>query len=263
MPAELDFDAKIQRFAELLAATPKIAALTGAGISTESGIPDFRSSTGIYQTTSEAVFSIDFFNENPGEFYRIFGPFYAQTVAAAPNAGHVALADLERKLGKRVEIVTQNIDALHAAAGSTSVWEIHGTLRTSSCVACERSFERPVFDADVAAGRVPRCPECGGVLKPDVTFFGEALPERALAGAQRAMWETRLLLVLGTSLQVYPAAGLPRECDADVPFVVVNRTPTPLDRFATLVFRESLGDVLPQAVERAATLLQERSENAS
>ncbi len=259
MPAELDFDAKIQRFAELLAASPKIAALTGAGISTESGIPDFRSSTGIYQTTSEAVFSIDFFNENPGEFYRIFGPFYAQTVAAAPNAGHVALADLER-LGKRVEIVTQNIDALHTAAGSTSVWEIHGTLRTSSCVACERSFEPSVFGAPVAAGEVPRCPECGGVLKPDVTFFGEALPERALAGAQRAMWETRLLLVLGTSLQVYPAAGLPRECDADVPFVVVNRTPTPLDRFATLVFRESLGDVLPKAVERAATLVKERSQ---
>lgn len=262
MPAELDFDAKIQRFAELLAASPKIAALTGAGISTESGIPDFRSSTGIYQTTSEAVFSIDFFNENPGEFYRIFGPFYAQTVAAAPNAGHVALADLER-LGKRVEIVTQNIDALHSAAGSSSVWEIHGTLRTSSCVACERSFEPSVFGAVVAAGQIPRCPECGGVLKPDVTFFGESLPERALAGAQRAMWETRLLLVLGTSLQVYPAAGLPRDCDADVPFVVVNRTPTPLDRFATLVFRESLGDVLPKAVERAATLLQERFENAS
>lgn len=261
MPAELDFDAKIQRFAELLAAAPKIAALTGAGISTESGIPDFRSSTGIYQTTSEAVFSIDFFNENPGEFYRIFGPFYAQTVAAAPNAGHVALADLER-LGKRVEIVTQNIDALHSAAGSSSVWEIHGTLRTSNCVACERSFEPSVFGAVVAAGQIPRCPECGGVLKPDVTFFGEALPERALAGAQRAMWETRLLLVLGTSLQVYPAAGLPRECDADVPFVVVNRTPTPLDRFATLVFRESIGDVLPKAVERAATLLKERSENA-
>jgi NAD-dependent deacetylase len=262
MTAELDFDAKIQRFAELLAATPKIAALTGAGISTESGIPDFRSSTGIYQTTSEAVFSIDFFNENPGEFYRIFGPFYAQTVAAAPNAGHVALADLER-LGKRVEIVTQNIDALHSAAGSSSVWEIHGTLRSSSCVDCERTFEPAVFGATVASGKVPRCPECGGVLKPDVTFFSEALPERALRGAQLAMWETRLLLVLGTSLQVYPAAGLPRECDADVPFVVVNRTPTPLDRFATLVFRESIGDVLPKAVERAATLLKERSENAS
>ncbi len=257
MPAELDFNAKIQLFAELLAEAPKIAALTGAGMSTESGIPDFRSSTGIYQTTSEAVFSIDFFNENPGEFYRIFGPFYAQTVAAAPNAGHVALADLER-LGKRVEIVTQNIDALHSAAGSSSVWEIHGTLRTSSCVACERTFEPSVFGATVAAGQIPRCPECGGVLKPDITFYGEALPERALRSAQRTMWETRLLLVLGTSLQVYPAAGLPRECDADVPFVVVNRTPTPLDRFARLVFRESIGDVLPLAVERAALLLQER-----
>lgn len=262
MPAELDFDAKIQRFAELLAASPKIAALTGAGISTESGIPDFRSSSGIYQTTPETVFSIDFFNENPGEFYRIFGPFYAQTVAAAPNAGHVALADLER-LGKQVEIVTQNIDALHSAAGSSSVWQIHGTLRTSSCVACERTFEPSVFGATVATGQIPRCPECGGVLKPDITFYGEALPERALRRAQRAMWETRLLLVLGTSLQVYPAAGLPRECDSDVPFVVVNRTPTPLDRFAKLVFRESIGDVLPKAVERVATLLKERSENAS
>lgn len=259
MTAELDFDAKIQRFAELLAASPKIAALTGAGISTESGIPDFRSSTGIYQTTSEAVFSIDFFRENPGEFYRIFGPFYAETVAAKPNAGHIALADLAGKLGKQVEIVTQNIDALHTAAGSPFVWEIHGTLRTSSCVDCERTFERSVFEPDVVASRIPRCPECGGVLKPDITFFGETLPERALRGAQLAMWETRLLLVLGTSLQVYPAAGLPNECDSDVPFVVVNRTPTPLDRFATLVFRESIGDVLPLAVERAATLLQDRA----
>lgn len=259
MSDELDFDAKIQRFAELLAAAPKIAALTGAGISTESGIPDFRSPTGVFQTTSETLFSIDFFRENPGEFYRIFGPFYERTVAAAPNAGHVALVDLERKLGKSVDIVTQNIDALHSAAGSSSVWEIHGTLRTASCVDCERSFERPVFDADVAAGRVPRCPDCGGVLKPDVVFFGEALPERALAGAQRAMWTTRLLLVLGTSLQVYPAAGLPRECDSDVPFVVVNRTPTPLDRFATLVFRESLGDVLSKAVEQAAPLVKNAS----
>lgn len=247
---EPEFEEKIDELTALLIAAPRIAFLTGAGISTESGIPDFRSSTGIYRTTSEKIFDVEFFRENPAEFYSFFAPFYRETTAARPNAGHRAIAELEKRCGKKVCVVTQNIDGLHSAAGSTNVAEIHGTLRTASCSTCETRYDRAFFDADVAAGRVPKCEKCGGFLKPDVTFFGEPLPEREFAAARRAMWETRLLVVLGTSLQVYPAAGLPRDCDSDVPFVVVNKTPTPLDRTARLVFYDSIGNVLPKAVER-------------
>lgn len=233
--------------AKCFTAARKIAFLTGAGASTESGIPDFRSSTGIYNTTSEEIFSIDFFNADPERFYSFFADFYRGIVEARPNAGHLAIAELERRCGKSVEVVTQNIDGLHGLAGSTKVREIHGTLRTATCQTCERSYDESRFSADMLAGRVPKC-DCGGVLKPDVVFYGEELPAAAFNASRRAMWETELLVVAGTSLQVYPAAGLPRECDAGAPFVVVNKTPTPLDYQASLVFRAGIGEVLTGAV---------------
>jgi len=247
--SELERDAQIQLLADMLTKAPKIAFLTGAGSSTSSGIPDFRSSSGVYQTTSEEFFSIDFFCENPEKFYANFASFYRVIAKAKPNAGHLAVAELERRCGKRVDVVTQNIDGLHRAAGSTRVWEIHGTLRTASCLKCEKQYADDYFREDVAAGRVPRC-QCGGILKPDVVFYGENLPERAYIEAERAMWETRSLIVLGTSLQVYPAAGLPRECDAGTPFVVINKTPTQLDSQASLVFYAPIDKILPEAVAR-------------
>ena len=246
---EQERDAQIQRLAEMMTNASKIAFLTGAGASTSSGVPDFRSSSGVYQTTSEEIFSIDSFCEDPKRFYANFAPFYRVITEAKPNSGHFAIAELERRCGKRVDVVTQNIDGLHSAAGSSRVWEIHGTLRTASCLTCERQFSSDYFREDLAAGRTPRC-ACGGVLKPDVTFYGENLPERAYVEAQRAMWEARLLIVLGTSLQVYPAAGLPRECDAGTPFVVINKTPTQLDSQASLVFYAPIDEILPQAVAR-------------
>ncbi len=247
---DADFEEKIDEFAALLTAAPRIAFLTGAGISTESGIPDFRSSTGIYQTTSAELFEIENFLNDPAGFYRFFSPFYRETTAAKPNAGHLAISELAKRCGKTVSVATQNIDGLHSAAGSTDVAEIHGTIRTATCLKCEKRYEQTFYDATVASGNVPKCADCDGVLKPDVTFFGEALPEREFAAARRAMWSARLLVVLGTSLQVFPAAGLPRDCDSDVPFVVVNKTPTPLDRTSRLVFYDSIGNVLPKAVER-------------
>ncbi len=246
---DLDLDARIDVLAEKLANAKQIACLTGAGVSTKSGIPDFRSTTGIYSTTSENFFSIDYFHANYEDFYRGFAPFYRVVSDAKPNSGHLAIAELETRLGKPVDVVTQNIDGLHSAAGSTQVAEIHGTLRTASCVVCGKQYPREYFDADMRSGAVPRC-ACGGALKPDVTFFGELLPERAFAAAQRAMWNAKILVVVGTSLQVYPAAGLPRECDAGAPFVVINKTPTQLDSQASLVFHEAIGDVLPKAVAR-------------
>ncbi len=243
----LDLDAQIELLAEKFSSARRIAFLTGAGISTDSGIPDFRSSTGIYQTTSEELFSIDYFLANPEDFYRVFADFYRGIVDAKPNSGHLAIAELERCCGKAVDVVTQNIDALHSVAGSTNVAEIHGTIRTASCLSCEKKYAQDYFDSDMRSGRVPHC-ACGGVLKPDVTFFGEQLPEQAFVQARRAMWDARLLVVAGTSLQVYPAAGLPRECDAGAPFVVINKTPTPLDSQASLVFHAPIGEVLPKAV---------------
>ena len=241
-------DEAIGELARLFAEANAIAFLTGAGVSTDSKIPDFRSPTGVYATTSEELFSIDSFTANPSRFYAFFASFYRATSEALPNSGHAAIAALERRVGKRVTVVTQNIDGLHGAAGSTNVVEIHGSLRRAVCLACEALFDRDVFHAAMLEGRVPHCPRCGGVLKPDVVFFGEPLPERAFIAARRAMWETKLLAVVGTSLQVYPAAGLPRDCDAGAPFVVVNRAPTQLDSQARLVFRASIAEVLPQAV---------------
>ncbi len=240
-------------------AARKIAFLTGAGVSTESGIPDFRSSTGIYNTTSEEIFSIDHFNRDPERFYSFFASFYRGIIEARPNAGHLAIAELERRCGKSVEVVTQNIDGLHGLAGSTKVHEIHGTLRSASCLTCERRYDESRFSADMLAGRVPKC-DCGGVLKPDVVFYGEELPAAAFIASQRAMWETELLVVAGTSLQVYPAAGLPRECDAGVPFIVVNKTETPLDRQASLVFRGAIGDVLPRAVSQVPSVVTDDND---
>lgn len=246
-----DREELIAELAAMLAAAPKIAFLTGAGISTESGIPDFRSSTGIYQTTSEELFAIDGFLRDPEKFYAAFADFYRVMTAAAPNRGHRAIAELEERCGKDVEVVTQNIDGLHSAAGSTKVREIHGTLRFASCLDCGKRYAREYFHNDMLAGKAPRC-ACGGLLKPDVVFYGEDLPASEFNAARRAMWDTKLLVVAGTSLQVYPAAGLPRDCDAGAPFVVVNKTPTPLDYQASLVFYDAIGDVLPATVAAIA-----------
>lgn len=256
MDDDLELESKIRLLAEKISSARRIAFLTGAGISTDSGIPDFRSTSGIYKTTSEEMFSIDFFRSDPTAFYKMFAPFYCGIKDSKPNSGHNAIVELERRCGKKVDVVTQNIDTLHSAAGSSRVAEIHGTLRTATCLTCEKTYKSERFDAAMRAGVTPYC-DCGGVLKPDVTFFGEELPARAYIQAQQAMWETKLLIVVGTSLQVYPAAGLPRLCDAGAPFVVINKTPTQLDRQASLVFHEEIAKVLPVAV----ALVPDRVEN--
>lgn len=243
---------KLAGLTSALTKAKRIAFLTGAGMSTESGIPDFRSTTGIYQTTSERMFSIDFFLGDPDRFYSFFAAFYRGIISARPNSGHRAIAELEKRAGKQVAVATQNIDGLHGAAGSTRVAEIHGTLRRASCVSCSRRYEEPYFIAAMSAGTTPRC-DCGGALKPDVVFYGEELPEQEFNAARRAMWEAELLIVAGTSLQVYPAAGLPRDCDAGAPIIIVNKTPTPLDWQASYAYRGAIGDVLPEAVSRVPT----------
>lgn len=241
--------AKIERFAEFLKKADQIAVLTGAGISTESGIPDFRSANGLYNTmTSAEIFDIDFFRRYPDQFYRVITPVFRKILDAKPNVGHRALAELETRLRKRVMIVTQNVDSLHTKAGSSEVAEIHGTFRTLTCLECERGFVSDEFLPDLAMGNVLRCPSCGGLMKPDITFYGEELPVAPFAAAKRAMWEARLLLVLGTSLLVHPAASLPRECDSGIPYVIINKTETWFDGHSDLVFHESIGEVMGEVL---------------
>ncbi len=250
----------LRSFARLMADAGRIAFLTGAGISTESGLPDFRSADGIYDETAESLFSIDAFLADPDGFYARFAPFYRRLYAAEPNAGHLAIARLEREFGKKVDVVTQNIDGLHGRAGAMHVSEIHGTLGAARCLRCDKVYKAPSFRESALAGKTPRCGACGGVLKPEIVFYGEELPLAALNAAYRSMWEARLLVVAGTSLQVYPAAGLPRECDAGIPFVVANKTPTPLDSQASLVFRGSCGEIFTGALEY---LLEESQRDVS
>ena len=214
----------------------------GAGVSTESGIPDFRSVDGLYHQKydypPETILSHTFWEQNPEEFYR----FYRDKLivkGAKPNAAHLRLAKLERE-GRLKAVVTQNIDGLHQAAGSRTVYELHGSTLRNYCTRCGK-----FYDVDFIANStgVPRCTECGGIVKPDVVLYGEALDETTLNAAVRAIRRADLLLVGGTSLNVYPAAGLLRYFTGAA-LAVVNKTPTPADARADLVIQASIGRVL-------------------
>ncbi len=243
---------KIRRLGQMLAKAKHIACLTGAGMSTESGIPDFRSTQGLYRTlTSEEVFDINLFNRSPERFYQVIGPLYEAILAAQPNGGHLALAELCSRCGKTVTVATQNIDGLHQKAGSPVVWEVHGTMATLSCRKCGATEPCEAFREELKTGKVLRH-SCGGVFKPDITFYGENLPEKPYISSLNAMRQADLVLVLGTSLVVYPAAGLPSYRRPDAPLVIINRTATEQDSEAALVFHDSIGEVLPAAVAQCS-----------
>ncbi|MBR4371444.1 MAG: NAD-dependent deacylase [Victivallales bacterium] len=241
---------KIKSFSEILRKASRIAVLSGAGMSTESGIPDFRSSNGLYSYTSEEVFDLGNFLRKPESFYEIIAPLYDSIMKSKPNAGHLALHELEEKYGKTVVVATQNIDGLHQKAGSRIVHELHGGMLSLTCQKCGGQVPASALDAQLRSGKVVRHePTCMGVMKPDIVFYGEMLPQDALMKSYKAMTQADLVLVLGTSLAVYPAAGLPTERSRDAELVIINRTPTPLDGEATLVFHESIGEILPAAVK--------------
>lgn len=241
---------KIKSFSEILRKASLIAVLSGAGMSTESGIPDFRSSNGLYSYTSEEVFDLGNFLRKPESFYEIIAPLYDSIMKSKPNAGHLALHELEEKYGKSVVVATQNIDGLHQKAGSRIVHELHGGMLSLTCQKCGGHVPASALDAQLRSGKVVRHePTCMGVMKPDIVFYGEMLPQDALMKSYKAMTQADLVLVLGTSLAVYPAAGLPTERSRDAELVIINRTATPLDGEATLVFHESIGEILPAAVQ--------------
>lgn len=238
--------------ARLIRENQPCVALTGAGVSTESGIPDFRSPSGLWAQFDPLDYgSIDAFRSDPERVWRFYAPRFAMLTSAEPNAAHRALAELEL-LGLLSAVVTQNIDLLHERAGSRDVVEVHGSIRASTCADCRRSYPlAEVLPLIEAGGGAPRCTDCGAVLKPDVVFFGELLPEQEIDRAFALAREARLMLVVGSSLEVQPVAGLPRETlDAGGRLAIVNRGWTPLDRSATLKIDGAAGDVLAEAVAR-------------
>lgn len=242
----------VRRFGELLGAARRVAFLTGAGMSTESGIPDFRSGTGTYATrASENIFDIDAFRRDPAPFYAFARTFVAEVMAARPNAGHLAITDVQDRLGKEVAVATQNIDLLHQQSGTRRVYPVHGTMENATCTDCGDQVRTATLWPVICAGGVPRH-HCGGVYKPDIVFFGEMLPEMVLAGAREAFVAADLVVVLGTSLSVYPAAALPDVRRRGTPLVIVNRTATGLEDRAALVFHGAIGTILPAAVAAVA-----------
>jgi NAD-dependent deacetylase len=211
--------------------------LTGAGISTESGIPDFRSPTGIWTKYDPMEYAtIDAFRRDPEKVWEFYALRLEALTRAEPNTGHLALAELERR-GLVQAVVTQNIDGLHQRAGSQEVLEVHGSIRTAECLACG---ERGLLDQ-----AAPRCPRCNAIMKPGVVMFGELLPAGAMERAAELARTAGLLLVVGSALEVYPVAGLPEETlSAGGALAIVNRGPTPYDHRADLKVDAGAGDTL-------------------
>ena len=213
----------------------------GAGVSTESGIPDFRSADGLYHqkytVPPEVILSHTYFLAHPAEFYRFYRD-KMNCLAAAPNPAHHTLAKWE-KMGKVSAVVTQNIDGLHTKAGSRTVWELHGSIHRNYCMDCGKPYPaEAIFDSSEP---VPHC-ACGGVIRPDVVLYEEGLSDETVEGAIDAIRDCDLLLVAGTSLTVYPAAGLLRFYGGRQ-LVLINRDETPMDALATLVMRDKVGEV--------------------
>jgi NAD-dependent deacetylase len=237
--------ATAEALASLLRERGPAVALTGAGMSTDSGIPDFRSAGGLWEGVDPyEVASIDAFRRDPLRVWRWYGERVGMLASAVPNAGHLALAELERD-GHVRTVATQNIDALHTRAGSADVVELHGSIRRFDCLSCGAVETLDAVLAQLAESPAPTCEECGAILKPGVVMFGELLPDRAMARAESLCRETGLLLVLGSSLEVWPVAGLPGETvRAGGMLAIVNLDETPYDGDAELVVRGRTAAVL-------------------
>jgi NAD-dependent protein deacetylase/lipoamidase len=240
---------EVERLAELLGRSRRAVALTGAGVSVPSGIPDFRTpETGLWANVDPMeVAHIDVFERDPAHFWSYYRPRFESLGDKRPNGAHEALAELERR-GLIEGLVTQNIDRLHRAGGSRNVIEVHGSIETSSCRGCAASFELEQMEALFDADGVAVCSECGGTVKPDVVLFGEMLPERAMLAAQDLAARADLMLCVGSSLAVYPVAGLPQlTLERGGGLAIVTKGPTPYDADAELKLDGEVVDEL-QAV---------------
>ena len=234
---------EVERLQELIDQYDNIVFFGGAGVSTESGIPDFRSQDGLYNQKydypPETILSHSFFMRNPEEFYR----FYKNKMLcldAKPNMAHKKLAELE-KAGKLKAVITQNIDGLHQAAGSKHVLELHGSVLRNYCEECGKFYDVEFVKNSTG---IPRC-TCGGIVKPDVVLYEEGLDQQALEDAVSSISHADILIIGGTSLAVYPAAGLIDYYRGNK-LVLINKTPTPKDKIADLVIQGSIGEIFGQ-----------------
>lgn len=250
-----DLKALIQSAVELMAEADKILVFTGAGMSTESGIPDFRSPGGIWSKFDPSDFLYQRIISDQGareKYWQMSAEYYGTMKNALPNPGHLAIKALE-DAGKLLALVTQNIDNLHQKAGNSieKIIEIHGTAFSVCCLNCGKRYERDLIEDRLRAGvRVPSCDECSGILKPDTISFGQAMPQDKVQESLRFARECDLCLVLGSSLVVYPAASIPAHAvEHGAKLVIVNRDETPLDRAAHLVIHDSAGLVLPEIIK--------------
>lgn len=245
--------AAIEDAAVLIRKAERAVVLTGAGISTPSGIPDFRSEgTGLWSRDEPLeVASLTTFRTAPERFFQWFQPLASRIFNAQPNAAHLALAEFERA-GHLRTIITQNIDGLHQKAGSQNVIEMHGTLRTLSCTSCFKRFEAgPFLRPYIETGKIPQCLSCNGILKPDVILFGEQLPQSAWQEAQRAARQCDLMVVAGSSLEVLPVAGLPMQAlDRGAHLIIINNMPTYLNVRADIVILDDVATTIPEIAKR-------------
>lgn len=241
-------DSNISILQQIIDNSRKIVFFGGAGVSTESGIPDFRSVDGLYNQKwnypPETILSHSFFYSQTKEFYR----FYREKMlpqGIEPNAAHYKLAELEQK-GKLTAVVTQNIDGLHQKAGSKIVYELHGSTLRNYCEKCHAFYdEKIIIESESAPDKLPHCPVCGGLIKPDVVLYEEGLDQDVIEGAINAIAQADTLIIGGTSLTVYPAAGLINYFRGDN-LVLLNKSETPQDSMANLVIHEAIGKVLSQ-----------------
>lgn len=239
----------IKQLSEIIKNSENIVFFGGAGVSTESGIPDFRSSAGIYSKKTypypaEHMISSDFFFEHTDQFYN----FYFNEMVypnARPNDAHIALAELEN-MGKCKAVITQNIDGLHQAAGSHNVLELHGSIHRNRCLGCHAHFD--LAEMLRQKNRVPRCPKCAHIIKPEVVLYQEALDQSVIEAAVSYIRAADTLIVGGTSLQVYPAAGLIQYFHGSQ-LVLINRSATNMDAMADLIIHDSIGKVMKEAMK--------------
>jgi NAD-dependent deacetylase len=246
---------EIERLAQLVAKSQKVIVFTGAGISTESGIPDFRSPGGVWSRYDPEDFTIQKFLSGPAARKTIWNMSIegGLLTEAKPNLAHYAIAELYR-LGKLDCVITQNIDNLHQKAGvpEDRVFELHGNMGWVVCLTCRRRFPMPEVLQRINEGvEVPDCPDCQGILKPDVVFFGEALPQETLQEAIRRAQNCDLFVVIGSTLVIYPAAYIPTYArEAGAKLAIVNLTPTPFDHYAEVVVRGRAGEVMSKVMEK-------------
>ena len=250
----------IEKSAAVFRSARRVVALTGAGISTRSGIPDFRSrDSGLWTKYDPmTVASISSFRYHPKDFFRWVRPLVKTMIDAEPNPAHTALAKLEQA-GFLHGIITQNIDDLHRKAGSERLFEIHGHLREATCTSCYQKHNATNLIEDFArTGALPYCDHCGGLLKPDIILFGEQLPITIMNEAQALIDEADLIVVAGSSMEVVPAASMPIPAlNAGAKLIILNNEPTYLDIRADFVIRDDVADILPMILQEVLREPQE------